>query len=255
LLSGSCPEIDVVWLYAGPEELAPDCPDGKPPIFEGRTDLDAPPCEECSCGPATCTLPDGISLHGTAGCAAPPVATFTPAAISPGICATGDPAVGMFEGITYHSPTLAPCAPSGPPDAPPVTWGLYGRVCEPDTSSTLFQECIEAEVCPTEFSVQRIFYSGFEDGRECGACACESPEGGTCAALVRVYQDANCTQMIQANSVSIDPVACFPMMPKNTAGSILVEWQETVAGTCKPVPRTTAGQATPIGPRSFCCRG
>jgi hypothetical protein len=37
-------------------------------------------------------------------------------------------------------------------------------------------------------------------------------------------------------------------------GSMLVEWQETVPGTCKPVPRTTAGQATPAEPKSFCCR-
>jgi hypothetical protein len=163
--------------------------------------------------------------------------------------------MGPFDGITFHPPTLAPCEPYGSTDPPPAVWGLFGRVCEPDTASTLFQECIEAEVCPTEFSVQRIFYSGFEDGRECSACACESPEGGLCDVMVSVYVDASCTLFSDAASITMTPLPCNPIAQRDTIGSMLVQWQENVPGTCKAVPRTTAGQATPIGPRSFCCGG
>jgi hypothetical protein len=253
--SGSCPDIDIVWLYAGPEELAPDCPDGKPPLYEGWANLDAPPCEPCSCGPALCAPPDGLSLHSTDGCDAQPAATFTPAAVTAGVCATAAPVTGEFNAIMHDVTTLAPCEASGPPDPPPATWGLYGRVCEPDTASTLFVECIEAEACPPDFPTQRTFHRSIEDTRTCGACACESPEGGACDAYVTVYEGPSCTQPIQATSVDMTPGPCIAIaMTKNTVQGMLVEWQQTVAGTCKPIPRTTAGQATPAEPRSFCCR-
>src|SRR5512132_2024726 len=49
------------WVWIGPEEQAPECPQGPTSVaYEGRADLVAPSvCEACTCDPPTgsCTLP------------------------------------------------------------------------------------------------------------------------------------------------------------------------------------------------------
>ncbi len=83
-----------------------------------------------------------------------------------------------------------------------------GRACIPDTSGMelAFSTCILAygdQWCPSTWPVKHSFYGGFEDTRDCAACSCELPEGGSCKAMISIYQDSVCgSKILLSNAVT-----------------------------------------------------
>src|SRR4051812_18428721 len=55
-----------VLLWHGPRPTPPPCPEGRLDYWDGWADVSANPQEECgtcSCGPAACVLPSGVTAH------------------------------------------------------------------------------------------------------------------------------------------------------------------------------------------------
>ncbi|MDC0743260.1 MULTISPECIES: hypothetical protein [Polyangium] len=222
----------LVWM--GAEEEAPDCPErAEGDFYTGYADLSVHvQCSPCACGPATCSLPNAITVDSASFCQGGNVTSYQAPMPWDGSCVS--PAVipsGTFASIMLAAPTVSPCEPIGDPipESPsfapqPVSfangihWGTFAKACQgtvdgkcENSNDTClpsaeppppgFRQCVQYTLpvdeehlpkCPEVFPHQFVFYGGTEGKVECSACECGEPIGGQCAAAVSAYQNPVC---------------------------------------------------------------
>ncbi len=108
--------------------------------------------------------------------------------------------------------------------------------------------------CPSPYTVKHVLYQSLVDNRTCTPCACEAPTGSTCKALVNVYEDSACKDLLI--SVQIDATGPTPhaIAPAGSAlGSKSADEAVYSAGSCKPSGSEVLGEAIPTDPATFCC--
>jgi hypothetical protein len=160
-------------------------------------------------------------------------------------------------------------------------WGTFARGCDvgvppgPITRSIClpdelvppgFKLCIFNDgerACPSEdpdnvFTEQHVFYQGVEDDRQCSACACGSPKGSACTAMLSIYKgnDLTCNgpALAQNTISSAGPVCVDIALPGQSLGSKSVKSTAYLPGICQPMGGDESGSAIKIGPATLCCR-
>jgi hypothetical protein len=177
------------------------------------------------------------------------------------------------------APTVTACTPITVPVAAkldPPSWGQYvltcqgkanGRCEDPGSScvpapDAQFRLCIERngmieppemDACPEDYSERHLFYHDFDDQRSCTPCACDSPIGSDCSALVSTYSTSSCMTLIGSLAVS-QGSGCLDNVTGMGLVSISASWITNEPGTCKPTGGELVGQAVPARPVLFCCQ-
>jgi hypothetical protein len=278
------------WVWIGPEDQAPECPQGPTSIsYEGRTDLVASPvCEVCTCEPPTgsCALPSTLTAS-TAVCGTPGATTsFNAPSLWNGSCdgSTQVPG-GAAQSLTIDPLVMTEtgCA-SGPPVAAKIVslhWETFARACDVGLPKTLierstclpadpiapgFKACIfsDSEMeCPNEhvdnvFTEQHVFYHGVQDARQCSACTCGAPTGSVCKGQVSIYDGNDLTcggPALDQKSISSAKPACLDLtIPGQSLGSKSAGPTTYVPGACPPGGGVASGTAIPTIPMTVCCR-
>lgn len=283
-----------VLLWSGPEaEAPPVCPSWAPQGYPaGHADLTVPPfaCGSCACDPAvgSCALPATITAESQFLCTGQPT-PFNPPAGWTGACTSMDaiPAGQLCGGNPCaYSLAMAPltvmesgCAPTvvNPPAAPPGSpvWSTQAGTCVGEIVGTCsspgeicapvvpppppgFAVCIVTSgdrTCPDEFSDRHVFYDHFDDSRMCSACACSTPTGGKCSGAISVFKDADCSSLINSDTItSTAPTFCFSLPPGTALGSKSAGPLTHTPGACDASGGEPMGSAEPVEPFTFCCR-
>ncbi len=239
---GDCVEMgaadfrkEAVLLWMGAEEHEPECPDRAPQVFyTGYADPNIwMQCDKCECGPSSCALPDGMTVHNQQFCQDPNADGYTAPAEWDGSCVS--PSVfpgGSFSSIKLAPAQAMPCEPIAAqiPDPPAFApglvsfgpglyWHTFAKACqgvakgECENPAELclastkppppeFRQCVQYLLpvnesklpqCPSQFPDRFLFHSGAEGKLECSACECGEPVGAQCNASFSAYQDTMCT--------------------------------------------------------------
>lgn len=302
VVAGECPGGEMVhwpvtleepvWLWFGPEEQAPECPEGST-TYEGHADLVAPKaCEACTCEPPTgsCSLPSTITAS-SADCGAfwsGMLTSYDPPDPWSAPCdGTKQIPQGAAQSLTFGllGMTENGCAPGPTIPAKVISWrwqtfaracdgngwrpGLRERsVCIPDADSmpSGYRLCAfqSGEYdCPIlkddVFTEQHVFFEGVDDKRECSACACGPPMGSVCTAPISLYEGGNLTcsgPALASLPVSSAKTTCLDLQPPGQAlGSKSAGPTAYTPGICQPTGGEPNGlAATGIHPVTFCCR-
>jgi hypothetical protein len=275
----------LVWI--GPEEKAPECPQGPASIaYEGRTDLVAPIlCDACTCEPPTgsCVLPSKLAASPTVcSMPGPPTISFDAPMPWDGQCDSTNPVpAGVAHSLTIGPLTMTEngCAtgPSIPAKVVSLHWDTFARACDmpwprgsldrtvcipDDPIPPGFALCIfhETEIdCPTVpgnvFTEQHFFYEGVEDNRQCSACSCGAPIGSACTATVSIYKDATCSTLLDQKTVSSSSETCIDIqLPGQALGSKSAGAMTYVPGTCPAMGADASGSTLKTKPATLCCR-
>jgi len=281
-----------VALYYGPDFEAPSCPDTAPTlVFEGWPEPDPIPCETCSCEPSvgTCSLPTTWTVN-SAACSGGGVNTPFNAptnwdgtctaniAIQEGKTCGGVPCVGS---LTISPPVIEepPCTPHGNGDPLPgpahftagdafrpfgractgAPWPACGqqqdKACVPKPPS--FETCIMREgdePCPEGWPIKHLLYGEVNDQRQCSACTCSAPSGGSCTAFAAVHGDATCSTLQGSLVVTTgQEPKCLDL----TIGAGLAAKSATLLtyepSTCTPEGGQAVGDLVLLDARTFCC--
>lgn len=272
-------------------QALPACPEWTSGLgFEGFADLSAAPhtCPACSCGPASCVLPE--TMHASAAkCADAEGATATsfdaPAAwegtcseenaIPAGLACEGAPCV---QSLTIAAPTVEPCkaVEEGAAAFPVASWGKVARECriaplDGDGCATWGEVCAPvpppgfglclyfkgddpAFACPPDYPRREVVFASTEDGRTCSPCSCSEPEGAACAAFVAAFTDGSCGVQIGSVTVTEMDSGCFDVPPGSALGSKEAFFTTDKPGACAPSGGEPAGELAPSGPVTLCCQ-
>jgi hypothetical protein len=230
-------------------------------------------------------LPATITAQSQILCTGVPT-PFDPPAAWTGACTAADaiPAGKLCGGAPCaYSIAMAPltviesgCAPTvvNPPVSPPEwtttagtcvgelvgTCSSPGEICAPilPPPPPGFAICIVTtgdRTCPTEFSSKRIFYDRFDDSRECSACSCSTPTGGTCSGMISIFKDSDCSSLINIETItSTAPSFCYALPPGTALGSKSAGPLTHTPGACDASGGDAMGTAVPVEPSTFCCR-
>ncbi len=164
----------------------------------------------------------------------------------------------IVEKVDYRWATLArACQATEPPAACDET-----TICVPTSEPPPpgFEQCIflrgeEAE-CPLGYPNRYVVYSAIDTSTvTCTACACGSPEGGTCEANVSAWSETGCTgTMLASEHVSTMAPRCTDLVSGDDLASMEATWDQNVPGTCQASGGEPVGEAKPSGPATFCCQ-
>jgi hypothetical protein len=133
-------------------------------------------------------------------------------------------------------------------------------VCSPAaTPPDGFRVCIAREGdadCPivSPYSEKHVFYKGIDDTRDCTACTCGAPAGGSCSALVTIYTDAACsaqTGSAMATNAATSP--CVDVPAGSAIGSKAMGPITYMPGACAAIGGEPVGDAVPRDPVTVCC--
>ena len=275
-----------VLLWAGPRFEAPECPADRASVvhYEGHADPNEPPeCPSCSCEPPTaaCELPSILTV-GTQTCGvedpAPLLYDYSGLVPDPTICVTDNPfPAGLIYSLAIGPLTMkeSDCKPvaTQPPRSGDAAWRTFARACGSGASPCLnpaalcittaspapgFSQCLYQQgehECPSGYPDRRVFYDEISDARRCSECSCGAPEGGECSAYVTLYQDATCTLLAMARTVTSKSLwACGDF----TVGYALRGKTSTAPsyepGWCDPSGGERVGSVELLGPSTFCCQ-
>ena len=279
------------WVWIGPEEQAPECPQGATNLaYEGRADLVAPSvCEACTCDPpsGSCALPSkltattmacNISGGSSTSFDAPPSwdgscdgsvqvpggaarsLTIDPIVMTESGCAAGPPVAAKIVSLRWD--TFVRACDGG------MTTGQMDRsVCLADAPiAPEFKACIfsgSEKECPVEladnvFTEKHVFYHGVQDDRQCSACSCGSPTGSVCKAQISIYDgmDLACgpSPLVPIPITSADVTCLDITLPGQALGSKSAGPTTYLPGTCPPEGGVASGSAIPTIPMTVCCR-
>ena len=110
-----------ILLWMGSENEEPECPERANGVFfQGYYGLTVDfPCQECSCGPAECTMPSGLVATSGSACQGGKAVPYDGPAEWDGSCvAPGQLPVGSFRSIELSPATVSPCKPIGNAEPP-----------------------------------------------------------------------------------------------------------------------------------------
>jgi hypothetical protein len=279
----------LVWI--GSQAYAPSCPDAIPAQLQYGIDLVAPPlsCGTCACDPpvGSCTLPEILSTSsaicpGTAAGASHIFFNAPPG--WDGSCSAMDAIPACGGGPCVESLTISPlnvtqgvCTPVAvSPPAPPIqpVWSTVavscksmipppscenpGEICAPSAPPD-FLRCISFAddlVCPGEpYTEKHLVYQDKDilDQRTCTPCSCGAPEGNSCKAMISVFSDQTCSDLVGTNSISSLGPTCIDIQPPGQAlGSKSAGPVTYTPGTCQPSGGKPTGSIK-TKPVTFCC--
>jgi len=271
-----------------------ECPPHAPIAgFLGYSGLEPSPsaCPVCTCEPSTgsCALPTDLTARSAicAGTSALDTSFDAPAnwdgsctavnAVPQGAMCGNEPCVQSLN-IEAMTMTESGCTPKTQPvpNAAPGTWktvGLAcrgmeehvgsckdpGKICVPTSEPPPpgFTQCLFKEgdvACPAVYTEKHVFHQGFDDKRTCTPCACGAPDGGTCTALLSVYEDTACTKLNYMTMISSVMSVCGDIA---IAGSALGSKSATSVtyspGACAPSGGESMGDVELVGAATFCC--
>jgi hypothetical protein len=115
--------------------------------------------------------------------------------------------------------------------------------------------CIEAAgdvACPAgNFSNKYVYYSDYDDTRDCSKCTCGSPSGGSCEITLSLFSDQACTSMVSTFKAG----NCGALTGNPAVASWTGQVTKAPSGsTCVAgAPSTPMGGVTPKIPTTFCC--
>jgi hypothetical protein len=114
------------------------------------------------------------------------------------------------------------------------------------------------EACPSNYAHSRHVTYPEEpiDDRTCTDCACGAPEGSSCLASLRLYEDAACTAQFAVNPISSTGEQCGNVFPAGRAlGSKAITDLSYLPGQCAASGGAPVGGAHPdvSGAVTFCC--
>ena len=256
-----------------PPPEPPPCPSTHPKPTDGRANLQPGTCK-CGCGPvtgATCAPPT-ISIYNDQGACNANATPCRTMQLTQGTCNAYPDAAGCNAQNTFAKVTSAPamggsCAPSGPGELDPVTWGAAVRICAPptDVAATCPADKVatpQAELpyqtnyciavtstaaCPALYPKQRIYFTGTTGQRSC-TCSCGAPTGGGCSPQIELRDDGACGAGQKGNP---DGGSCTGAT--NASSVRLLNAGSPSGMSCTPSANVT-GDLQPSGPLTICCR-
>jgi hypothetical protein len=158
------------------------------------------------------------------------------------------------------------CTPQGSASRSTPTWATSRKFCRADSTAS---GCASGSVCVRRSSVNHCvlgagaqtcpagytkdggsWYTGFNDARSCGACACGTQLPGSCATLRASFYagTTTCNTAVQASLGSGSQTCTFP-----TACQSVGFGGTPTLPTCTAATSTTTGAATATGPQTLCC--
>jgi len=267
---------EVIWALADPQLGPRDCPTcvcGEPPgTCEFPTSWDThttvcqaptPPVSGSFDAPAnwdgSCTTANALSEGKLCG-GVPCVRSLS---VAPPVVVEGDcPVLG-------EEPTDLPIPYGGTINEWPTPFSVAALACANDGKTpckyascspeppSSFEVCVYATgdvVCPQDWTKRSVFFEGGTDNRECSACTCSPPTGGSCTVQIHVYTDSACTNEQLSPYVSSDMSApCYDLMSGISLGSKKAEVIERLPGTCSPQGGESTGEIEMEKPITFCC--
>jgi hypothetical protein len=244
------------------ETEQPACPDGYlagPVVLDGFVDP----------GPAECTCECELSASNCYAYAyAYSNAACTVGGIYTPLTETCSNAPFTGGAVVYSGQQMSPtCTSQTFESFPPALWESTVASCKlADTSSACNGNGVCQPIPPDEFeantciyqqgdvgcpagafNTKRLYSTGVDDNRECGACNCGVP-ATNCTGNMQVFADADC------------PGAPTAVIPSNSscgvATGVAVAMDYGNNNTCpvssQPQP---SGSISPIGAFTFCCQG
>ncbi len=246
----------------------------------------------CDAPEGTCKLPETWTVSST-GCDDPGggvKTNFDPPVDWDGTCnqeksilsSTLCGGVPCVQSITISTPVIEeqPCTPrsSAEPLGPvPRLWNggpetPFGRVCTSDKpwpscaeqegkvcgpGSDDYASCIFREgehLCPEGWGGERhVLYGKIKDDRECSACTCGSPTGGTCEVEWHAFHAGGCTMDTKGYIYAGMIAPCIPLMPGTQLSGKAAELLNYTKGTCTPGGGEAIGELTLDKPATVCC--
>lgn len=261
----------------------PECPAEAPDlVFDGYSGFDGEhTCPTCLCTKPSCELPSGLLGSASATCDGTASTSFAAPEGWSGACTAPDTATSSEIGsFLIPAPTVSACAPTHDPGgAPPglaapastrvrVCTGTADKdkcrdpsrmcVAAPRRRSGGFTMCIRylrerTPECPEQYPDLLAVAERFDDTRSCTPCACEELEDATCSALVSVYEDGGCRELLGAEMVTMAGPKCVAG-PDLRLESMAARWIREDPGRCAPTGGVAMGQVTPESPDYYCCQ-
>jgi hypothetical protein len=253
-----CP---AVWLWEGPQDTAPACPDERETLWKGwRGGIVPQGCEACECNPAACVLPSSVTTHASICPGTDSPISFDAGAGWDGTCTAAAAPIPRsdFASVTYGPPTLAACTPVATPKPLPIR-ATFGKACagfigQPPEGYDL---CIRTHTdgsCWDDYPEKREFTEEFLDKRTCTPCECGAPTGGKCSADVSLYGDATCSEEIasladvgEVNNPCTDISSPLPLV------AMRATLTEAEPGTCTPSVSKAIGTVEKGAMHVVCC--
>jgi hypothetical protein len=250
-------------------------PTGK--VLEGG--LIAAGCSGCACatGSAAIACSTTLSSFDTAADCSDPTApgraaagtvdSTAPGCLNPDWAASSTGALFGFQMAPFQARLTGACAPSGTPTKGPPTWTTGAQFCgipQAGGGCPARQACVPREIanvgtcalldgaqtCPTGLR-QSVWYTGFVDGRSCGACSCSAPTGGDCnSTLIAIDGDSICrgvTGYLRSSSPRLCVAGPTGILSPGAAFS-----GTPVGPTCRPAA-PMSGELTATGAQTLCC--
>ncbi|MDC3958177.1 hypothetical protein KEG38_30240 [Polyangium jinanense] len=120
-----------------------------------------------------------------------------------------------------------------------------------------FETCIMREgdeACPEGWPIKHLLYGEVNDQRECTACTCSAPSGGSCTAFVALHDDSACVTLRGSNIVHAgDPTLCMDLSPGAGLAAKSATLLTYERGTCTPEGGQAVGELVLSNARTFCC--
>ena len=133
----------------------------------------------------------------------------------------------------------------------------HDETCAPAAAPPDFLMCIyhDADVeCPDAYPDRHLVYAGYDDQRDCTACACGAPAGGACSGTLSVFKDGACTMLVPAlGSIPLSSTGLTWVPAGVPLGGKTVSALSYTAGTCTPSGGDPLGSVRPVSPSTFCC--
>jgi hypothetical protein len=283
----------LVWI--GEEGEEPSCPErADSEFYRGYSDIGVYlPCQACSCGPATCALPNALEVTSSSFCQGANPTVYSAPAGWDGSCASPSALpTGSFVSIKLAAPTVSGCEPIGDPLPGSPSFAPHpasfsgginrksvvacqgsaegkcesaGDLCLPSTEPPPpeFRQCVQYTLpvdeanppqCPEAFPERFVFYGDIEGKVECSPCECGEPVGAKCEATMSVFQDPACGTLLHTSLATAGLCIDFGA-PNVGLGSMAAQWTANDPGTCEAKGGEPVGQVKGLDPRVFCCQG
>ena len=250
-------------------------PTGK--VLDGG--LIAAGCTGCACTAGTAAIACSTTLSSfdtAADCgnpsapgraAAGTVDSTAPGCLVPDWAASSTGALFGFQMDPFQAKLSGACAPTGTPTKGTPIWTTGAKFCgipRAGGGCPAGQACVPREVaaagtcalldgaqtCPAGLR-QSVWYTGFVDGRSCGACSCSAPTGGDCnSMLIAVDGDSICrgvTGYLRSSSPRLCVAGPTGILSPGVAFS-----GTPVGPTCRAVA-PMSGELTATGAQTLCC--
>lgn len=226
-------------------------------------------CSPCSCGAVTgtqCRM--DLDLYLSKDCSGLScVSSNTAASVCTDLSCSGNPALGSIR-FGSHVSSSGSCPPSAQnPSLAPVSWDVHAVLCQAPAATgcgsdsvclpnsadpSQLSMCVARpgdQSCMAPFTARTVRYEGFVDGRDCTACSCSAPQGGTCGGSVILnLPGPSCG----GPGVVYPDGFCMELDPPVTSGAILGPLSLTGA-SCQASGGSPTGSASPTSLVTVCC--